>query len=148
MGMPLKIFATFLIGIFLSGCTGKPASSRKLEVSFGALEAGNVGGGAILRVENAATGAYTDVDLTVPPFSVMVADGKWNFYFVGFLGPGSWAGGTECGGALGVTLGPTTSAIDITVNAGNCGSSPYTALIATKVSKWDKAIWNQAKWGI
>lgn len=148
MGMFSKTFFYLLLVSLLAGCSGKPSTPRNLEVSFAAEVAATASGGAIVRIQNAVTGTSVDVELSAPPFTVSVADGKWNFYFVGFAGPGAWAGGTQCGGALAVDLGPTTTDINITIGAAACASAPYPTLIATKVSNWDQAIWDQSKWGL
>jgi hypothetical protein len=143
-----KIVTYLVLLICLSGCSGKPASPRQLEVSFAAIVASKLAGGAIIRVEDVASGNYIDHDLTAPPFSVLVPDGKWNFYFVGFIGPRAWAGATHCGGALAVELGPETIEVNIKVAASTCADKPFISLISTKVSNWDQAIWDQSKWGL
>lgn len=148
MAMYSKILTCFLVAVLVSGCTGKPAKPRSLEINTSAIVVNNVDGGVVVRVENAVTGIYTDVSLTTAPFTVLVADGKWNFYLVGFFGPGEWGGTTECGGALDLELGPNTTDIDILVSNENCANSPYSTLISDKVSKWDSATWDTSTWGL
>ena len=142
-----KFFLCLLLVCLLSSCSGKPSSSRNLEISF-AAEVANESGGAIVRVQNAATGTFIDVELSAPPYTVSVADGIWNFYFVAFSGPTAWAGTTKCGGAPNLVLAPATTDINITISAGTCTSVPYPTIIATKVAIWDQAIWDQSKWGL
>jgi hypothetical protein len=147
MGRISNLFSLGLFLLFLVGCSANRPASRSLVVSFTAQEANAFAGGAIVRVQNPSTGIYSDIELSSSPYSVSIADGTWNIYFVGFSGPGDWQGATNCGGSTGVNLASSTTAINILIAPAICAGAPYSTIIAKKIGVWDQSLWNQTKWG-
>ena len=134
-------FFILLVCFLALSCSKAKQDERKMEINLAALAGENFVGGSLLEVKNIDTGLVTVHELTTSPFKVIVDDGKWDFKFVGFIGPNAWVGAIHCGAVSNVELAPLTEEIHIS-ELGNCTTGAYSALISTKSTRWDLASWD------
>jgi hypothetical protein len=144
----LNRFLFLFLMLFLGSCSASQGKPRQLGVSIGAVMTDNYSGGVMVFMKDEIRGTSSSVELETSPFMVMIPDGKWSFYVVGFAGPTAWQGATNCGSALSLTLAETDLQIDITATLANCSLEPYASMINKKSSTWDQALWDQANWGL
>lgn len=143
MRLMFHFASLILLTLGLVSCSGKPAGSRDLEVSSNFLVSKDFVGGAIVRVQNPATSAFTDYDLTTPPFVVAIPDGVWNIYVVGIDSEQT----AFCGSSLSLSLGADTTSINISANVASCSNTPFPALIGKRIATWDYSNWDKVNWG-
>jgi hypothetical protein len=141
-----KILIILTLFFVLSGCS-KTAKTRTFTFFSGrsSLTGVDILGGAILKLVNSTSGEVITMDLTTSPYTAIIPNGTWNMYIVGFVGPALWQGATYCGENSKTLNG---NDVDITINATTqtCSNSPYTLLIATKISAWDASLWDVSQW--
>lgn len=137
-----------LIFLFILGSCAKSAKPRTVKLmvasNTSAITA-SISGGLILKLEK-GTGESNIVELAAAPYDVVLANGDWTVYAIGFSGPGAWAGNAYCGQAK-TTLDGNDATVTINATTANCANTPYPQLIATKKTDWDSATWDQSKWG-
>lgn len=139
----MKLFFLLFLLSFLGACS-KKSGTRTLEITHASLSSEDFQGGVIVRMTNLTTKVETILELTKPPFQVLIEDGKWSFDLVGFPGPNPWEGSEKCGSTT-VNLASSDLNIDLGMNK-PCALVVYQSLITPKKTKWDSAQWDNAKW--
>jgi hypothetical protein len=145
----VKIFL-IIISLFILGSCSKVAKPRTVKLTIAsnsnAITAKPaIDGGLILKLVK-STGEISYVDMPAPPYDVVLANGDWTLYAVGFTGSAAWSGTTYCGQAQ-ATLNGTDATVTINATTPECADLPYSQLIASKNNNWDSALWDQSKWG-
>lgn len=142
----MKILLLLLLFI-LGSCakSAKPRSVKLVVASNTSALSVAISGGLILKMDK-STGESNLVELSAAPYDVILANGEWTVYAVGFAGPGAWAGTAYCGQAK-TTLDGNDATLTINATSANCANVPFPQLIAAKKTDWDSATWDQSKWG-
>ncbi len=139
----------FILLICGLSCTqGSKHAESKIIVSLAGLTAGlQFDGGGALQLVDLITKEVKTFELTTTNV-VSLPHGTWDIFFVGFLGSTAWSGPHQCGVIKNVLLSKIAETVNITVNAANCASAEYLAIINTQspVGLWDVGNWDQAKW--
>jgi hypothetical protein len=147
----MKGWVTLLLmmGLLVS-CSRGSGTQTRLEINLGALNGGSYyPGGLFLTIFNPETQQSHSFDLTTD-YIVELPIGRWNFRVVGFQGPGTWQGASECGGSDNVELSGESATVVISVSAANCNQTAFAQMLASKgalpAGVWDSSKWGEAAW--
>ena len=114
-----KLITFIFLSLFILSCGAGQKSKLKLKVSNVATGGITMPGGIILYGHNNTSSEDISINMASGQEDIVLNNGDWDFFAVGWTGPENMEGSAKCGGANQILDG-SDSSVYITITTANC----------------------------
>lgn len=131
-----KHILLFVLTIILSGCGADKSQQVDFSFSIGSLvNSSSPSGGLFLKavqIDSETKKPIQEIEMELVDPSATIPYGTWEFFLVGFDGPGKWQGSPLCGKISETQLDSDKVTLEVFLSATECQNFPFPEMILQK----------------